>query len=339
MDEHPQGPFWDALNSVGNPVDAEIIEDDLPTDPFEQSVLAELEKLRNPRSNWVQAVIVLGVSLALFIGLGMRDSPIAFTALLIAVLFIHEMGHYIGMRAFGYRNVRMFFIPLFGAAVSGQKISAKGYQEAIVTLLGPLPGLLVAVALLVAACLPGMNEQLRNYLGWASAMFALINGFNLLPILPLDGGRLLNQVLFSRNRYLEGVFLVVASLALIALGVAMATKVLWILGIWMLLTVGATFKTNSIAQRVGEQFVGRLPAVSDPIPTHILRPIVADVRTEFPAIKTAKGAAAMAFRVWEKMHAQMPGALATVSLLAAYLTGWLLVVPWAVLFLINRAKH
>ena len=116
-----------------------------PDDPFEESVLGELEKIRNPKGNWVPAVVILVVSLVLFVGLGMRNNPIAFTAMLVGVLLFHELGHYMGMRMFGYRNVRMFFIPFFGAAVSGQRTSAKSYQEAIVTLLGPLPGLCLAV--------------------------------------------------------------------------------------------------------------------------------------------------------------------------------------------------
>ncbi len=51
-------------------------------------------------------------------------------------------------------------------------------------------------------------------------LLGLINGFNLLPVFPLDGGRLLNQILFSRNRYLEGVFQFLAAVALVAYGAA-----------------------------------------------------------------------------------------------------------------------
>ncbi len=45
----------------------------------------------------------------LFIVLGMRNNPVAFTVTLVGVLLFHELGHYAGMRIFGYRNVRMFF--------------------------------------------------------------------------------------------------------------------------------------------------------------------------------------------------------------------------------------
>ena len=38
------------------------------------------------------------------------------------------------MRAFKYRNVQMFFIPFFGAAVTGRNFSVAGYKKAIVSL-------------------------------------------------------------------------------------------------------------------------------------------------------------------------------------------------------------
>ena len=271
-------------------------------DPFEESVRAELEKLRTPKTSWIQTVVVLAISLVLFIGLGMRNSPIAFTAMLVGVLLFHELGHYLGMRLFGYRNVRMFFIPFFGAAVSGQRTNAKSYQEAIVTLLGPLPGLCLSAVLFAVAMIPGIGREARLQLGWASVLFGLINAFNLLPVFPLDGGRLLNQVLFSRNRYLESVVQVLAALALVGFGVAGHGRFFWFLGIWLLLSVASTFKTSTIAQRVRGQFGGPLPAVNEPIPSAVFLVIVAQMRLLLPSVKTAKGVAGVMFRVWEKMH-------------------------------------
>jgi Zn-dependent protease len=320
------------------PMDAEPAEEppDLPPDRFEESVLAELEKIRNPKGNWTQAVMVLVVSLLLFLGLGMRNNPIAFTVTLVGILLLHELGHYVGMRIFGYRNVRMFFIPLFGAAVSGQKTSAQSYQEAIVSLLGPVPGLCLATVLLAAAFVPVFTREFRHGLLWVAVLLGLINGFNLLPIYPLDGGRLLNQILFSRNRYLEGVFQFLAAIALVAYGATHRNIVLCVFGVLLLPAVAATFKANLIAENVGGQFPGELPPVSGPIPLAIFRAIVQGVKTKSPALKTAKGVAGMVFRVWEKMHARPPGAAATAALLAAYLLAWLLTLPWILAFMLRK---
>ena len=286
---------------------------------FEESVLGELEKIRNPKGNWVQTVVILAVSLMLFIGLGMRNNPVAFTVMLVGVLFFHELGHYVGMRIFGYRNVRMFFIPLFGAAVSGQKTGAKSYQEAIVTLLGPLPGLCLAVVLLGVALVPGFGREHRLVLVQASLLLGFINGFNLLPIFPLDGGRLLNQILFSRNRYLEGVFQFLAALALIAFGATGGGVFLCVLGVLLLGGINPTFQTNTIARHIRELLGDQMPPVNEPIPLPIFRAILTAVQSRLPRATTAKGIAGFVFRIWEKMHVQPPGAVATVALLLVYL--------------------
>ncbi|MGA2255121.1 MAG: site-2 protease family protein, partial [Thermoguttaceae bacterium] len=301
---------------------------DAPLNPFEELVLGELEKIRNPKGNWVQTVVILAVSLLLFVGLGMRDHPVAFTAMLVGVLFFHELGHYVGMRIFGYRNVRMFFIPLFGAAVSGQKTSAKSYQEAIVTLLGPLPGLCLAAVLFGMAFVPGFGREHRLVLVQASLLLGFINGFNLLPIFPLDGGRLLNQILFSRNRYLEGIFQFLAALALIAFGATGGGMFLCVLGVLLLGGINPTFQTNTIARHIRELLGDQMPPVNEPIPLPIFRAIVAAVQSRLPRATNAKGIANSVFRIWEKMHVQPTGATATVLLLLVYLLAGVLTVPW-----------
>lgn len=269
MSEHAQDKLTSWLDDISAvPAETPIVSAE-QLNWFEKSVLGELEKIRNPKGNWVQTLVILAISLMLFIGLGMRNNPVAFTAMLVGVLFFHELGHYVGMRIFGYRNVRMFFIPLFGAAVSGQKTSAKSYQEAIVTLLGPLPGLCLAVVLLGVAFVPGFGREHRLVLVQASLLLGFINGFNLLPIFPLDGGRLLNQVLFSRNRHLEIVFLVLAALTLIAFGLAGGGMFLCFLGGWLLVSVNTTFQVNTIARHIEGLLGDQMPQVNESIPLPI----------------------------------------------------------------------
>jgi Zn-dependent protease len=318
MQEHPLTSL--PSGSVAVPVE-EHNASEAPVDPFEESVLAELEKIRNPKGNWIQALLILAVSLLLFVGLGMRNNAVAFTVMLVGVLLFHEMGHYVGMRVFGYRNVRMFFIPFFGAAVSGQKTDVKSYQEAIVTLLGPLPGLCLSVMLLGVTLVPGIGNEARRNVLWASVLFGLINGFNLLPVFPLDGGRLLNQILFSRNRYLEGVFQVMAALAFVAYGVAHERFFLCVVGGLFLTSIGPRFKMNTIAQGIGSRLGHELPPMNAPIPLLIVRGIVTQVKSLLPKVNTAKRVAGVVFNVWEKMHVRPPSAVATVSLLLVYLLG------------------
>ena len=307
--------------------------------PLEESVLKELEKIRNPKGNWGQTLTILAVSLLLFIGLGMRNNPIAFTVLLVGVLFIHEMGHYLGMRIFGYRNVRMFFIPLFGAAVSGQKTTAKTYQEAIVTLLGPLPGLCLAIVLFGAASVPGLAREVRTELIRAAVLFGVINGINLLPVFPLDGGRLLNQILFSRNRYLEGVFQLLAAIALVAYG-ATAERILPLLARRLAPDCGRTHVQDK-QHRPANRWATRRPIAADR-GADSAGDVPGDRRTSRMAdasVKTAKGVAGVVFNVWEKMHIRPPSGVATVALLLVYLLAGLLAIPWVLpVFLHGRAR-
>jgi len=299
----------------------EPIEPDLIESRFEASVREAFETIRNPKTNWVQTLVVLAVSVAVFMRLHMQSSPIAFTVMLVGVLFFHELGHYLGMQFFGYRNVRMFFIPLFGAAVSGQATSGKSYQQAIVTLLGPLPGLCAALALFGVLWVPGLIETYRIEVAQLATLLAIINGFNLLPVLPLDGGRLLNQIFFSRNRYLEATFHLLAGIALIAYGASRGQQVLWWIGVWLVISARPTFKTNSIAARVSSELSGPLPPMDASIPLPMLRAILAEIKSELPGAKTTRAVANATFCVWEKIHVQPPGAILTVGMLLVYLLG------------------
>src|SRR5262249_26862794 len=100
-----------------------------------------LRVMRSRRVFWL--VLTLALCFLLF----WNGSAPAEAFILIGVLLFHEAGHFLGMRTFGYRDVRMFFIPGFGAAVAGKKEGVPAWQEAIVLLLGPLPGLVLGSAL------------------------------------------------------------------------------------------------------------------------------------------------------------------------------------------------
>jgi Zn-dependent protease len=159
--------------------------------------------------------VLLVVTLAAFILTQLRSAGSAQNiAMIVAVLLFHELGHYAGMRIFGYRDVRMFFIPFFGAAVTGRREGVAAWKEAVVLLLGPLPGILLGIALLLWN-IRAPDPLKKN----AVFMLLLVNGFNLLPLGGLDGAQLFQRVLFSRHRFLEIGFLGAASGALALLAV------------------------------------------------------------------------------------------------------------------------
>jgi tetratricopeptide (TPR) repeat protein len=164
------------------------------------------------------------------------DSTLLTLVAIVSVLLFHELGHYVGMRLFGYRDVRMFFIPFFGAAVSGTKYGVPVWQHATVLLLGPLPGLALAVAL------HWLYEPLRgNELYALVWMLTFINAFNLLPVTPLDGGRLVNALFFARQPYLAAGFQLLAGCALAGYAWLTSSWLLGLVGVVLLLGVTSTY--------------------------------------------------------------------------------------------------
>ena len=108
----------------------------------------------------------------------------AFALGFVALLFIHEMGHVIALRREGIRATAPMFIPFLGAVVGARSLGDNALAEARVGLAGPLLGSLAAGA--VAAIGAATHSDFLEALGY-TGMF--LNLFNLLPVVPLDGGR------------------------------------------------------------------------------------------------------------------------------------------------------
>jgi Zn-dependent protease len=111
-------------------------------------------------------------------------------ALLLGAIAFHEAGHALAMRGLGYRDVHVFFIPLLGALTVGRPVAVSVRNRIAVLLAGPLPGLWLAVVVLVLDEVYGPIRQLRL----SGLTLLLLNGLNLLPFTPLDGGRALEAL-------------------------------------------------------------------------------------------------------------------------------------------------
>lgn len=174
------------------------------------------------------AVTVFSIILFAIAFLFLFDSQIVFLIELLAVLIVHELGHFLLMKRFGYRNVRMLFVPLMGAFVHGGKDEYKQKQSILVILAGPLPGIAIAAAL----WLLGFQWEIPWMIDVAFLSF-MLNVINLLPILPMDGGRLLNVLFFHRMELFQLIFAFCSSLAMIALGFWLESYVLMVFGFMM----------------------------------------------------------------------------------------------------------
>jgi len=102
----------------------------------------------------------------------------------IVLLFIHEMGHVLEAKRQGLPVSLPYFIPLMGAMIMLKRMPQDAWHEALNGLAGPILGTLGAVGFWIA----GSVLDSRALVALAFIGF-LLNLFNLLPVIPLDGGR------------------------------------------------------------------------------------------------------------------------------------------------------
>ena len=121
----------------------------------------------------------------------------------IALLFVHEMGHYVAARRKGLAVGAPTFIPFVGAWVELKDLPHDAQTEAYVGLAGPLVGTVGAVLCYFVA----RDSNTAWLLAVAYAGF-FINLFNLIPLSPFDGGRI--TAVLSPRIWLLGVPILVA---------------------------------------------------------------------------------------------------------------------------------
>jgi Zn-dependent protease len=102
----------------------------------------------------------------------------------VILLFVHEMGHVIQLRREGVEASAPVFIPFLGAAVWAKSLGGNALAEARVGLAGPVLGTIGA-----AVCLALGEAQDSDFLRALAFTGFFLNLFNLLPVVPLDGGR------------------------------------------------------------------------------------------------------------------------------------------------------
>lgn len=107
-----------------------------------------------------------------------------FAAAFVALLFLHEIGHVIQLRREGVEASAPMFIPFLGAVISAKSMGDDAAAEARVGLAGPILGS-IATLIPLGIWLATGSEF------WQALAFVgfFLNLFNLLPVLPLDGGR------------------------------------------------------------------------------------------------------------------------------------------------------
>ena len=143
-----------------------------------------------------------------------------FAVIIVGMLVIHECGHLRCMKHYGMKTRGIYLIPLVGAAAVAEDNFPSRRAEATIALAGPLTGAVLA-AMTGLAYFATRNGAFAA----AAAWMALINLFNLLPVVPLDGGRVVKSITCSIGSR-TGLAAVIAGMLL---GAVLAfTEDLWI---------------------------------------------------------------------------------------------------------------
>ncbi len=117
------------------------------------------------------------------------------------LLFIHEMGHVVQLRREGVPASAPLFVPFLGAYVGMKGMPENAWAEAKVGLAGPVLGTAGALACFGLAAFT--DSDLLRAVAYTGCFLNLIN---LIPVLPLDGGRA--AAAFHPSFWFVGVFVV-----------------------------------------------------------------------------------------------------------------------------------
>lgn len=194
-------------------------------------------------SLWLRSLL----SLALYLILGYYIFPVYEILLLITcIIIIHELGHFAAMKYYRYKDLGIFFIPLLGAYVSGSKREVSQRESAVILLAGPLPGIVIGIVLYLLS----QSNPAYNLFGISfytmGLLFILLNGVNLLPVYPLDGGQLLNRVFLDEESWLSKLFVWASIAFLVWLSLFGGPRPFYPLLLFPLLMIVRQFGDNTI---------------------------------------------------------------------------------------------
>jgi stage IV sporulation protein FB len=121
-------------------------------------------------------------------------------AMVFVSILIHELGHALTMRRFGDRHAGIVLYAFGGLAIPSRGFTR--LQDIIVSAAGPVLQMLAGLVVwLVIAAFPAVLATWAARQAFSSFLFVSLfwGAFNLVPIIPLDGGRI-SQALFGPRR-------------------------------------------------------------------------------------------------------------------------------------------
>lgn len=141
-----------------------------------------------------------------------------FAAYLLLILLIHEAGHALAMRWVGLPVQGIYFVPFMGGVAVAAAPHTSEQERGFVALMGPGVSMITTAFFVLAGS--ATAEPVYHHLALVSA---ILNGINLAPVLPLDGGHVLDSALSASDPEFVAIINVLALLA----GLAVALYLEW----------------------------------------------------------------------------------------------------------------
>ncbi|MFA5573467.1 MAG: hypothetical protein WC994_00270 [Brumimicrobium sp.] len=179
---------------------------------FEPQYPAKPELLKRNREGHISITILSIVVFAITFYFIFSDYFLI--ALLLFVLIFHELGHFVFMKLFNYKQLNMLFVPFVGALVSGHKKKYSQIEGGIMVLAGPLPGIVLGATLILYNWLEPNNLSIQ-----LGTMLIMLNVMNLIPVNPLDGGKLMQILFFGKFELVQLILTILISFIVIGVGI------------------------------------------------------------------------------------------------------------------------
>lgn len=136
----------------------------------------------------------LGLAVASFVALAWLASW-EISLIFLVNIFVHEQGHVWALKRIGHQTKGFYFLPLLGGVTLSEGKFSNRPKRIFVYMMGPVFGMLLALTMLLAYW--QTNLVIFAYL---SGIAAAINLFNLIPIKPLDGGHVFDDLVGEINQ-------------------------------------------------------------------------------------------------------------------------------------------
>jgi len=272
------------------------------------------------REEKIQTFLISGLGFVLVFGL--LGIPWATLPLLVIILIVHELGHYFAMRYFGYQDTSIFFIPFFGAAAKGEKEHVTPFEEYIVFLAGPLPGIIIGVGIFIYV---GVGSKLEE-ISWLQhyALFSIVlNYLNLLPIYPLDGGKIVQSLLFTRYPKAQFYFFLLSFVVIVVASIILKSPLMALFGVFLFFSIKHNYKTSLLIQEIMQE------KSETPLKEHILTKLSSGKMYEDMDLTQKSAIAKQALKI---LRTQRPTYLLMILGIGFYLL--LLLLPFVTSFII-----